>query len=245
MSDLKLPPLPPIPKKVNNSHARNVSPIIEANRSVDPDFPLPRRKRVSVKGEVPLANKPGLEVGRAELARIIGVSVTTIGDWHNMGLPSKPKPKGKGWLYDVGQVMKWRVQHEHDLVKASMIDEQPKFEAEMSMIEAERRDKAAKAQLSELKLAIERKMVANIKDLCANFASAAIEIRAALIGLENKLPGRLAHKDVRFIEKAVSKEIRNLLEKLSEYNHEYISDPRGGERTEDRPADFDDEDHES
>lgn len=201
-------------------------PIVE-------EFP-PRRRKFPIKNEVPLGNKPGQKLTRGELAKLFGMSVTTLGDWHNMGMPAEPKEKGKGWLYDVGQVLKWRVQHEHNLIKAQYAEEtRPKLEVEMSLLEADRREKAAKAQLAELKLANERKLVANIDDMIMNLATAAVEIRAGLVALENKLPGMLAHKDEVYIQKKITSEVNNLLTLLSEYKHDYVSDPRNGEPEED------------
>lgn len=223
---MPLPPPPPKPvpptESNNKPHHRTVSPLVGDIEKIDESWkPAARRKKISVKSDVPLGNKPGQIVGRSELSRILGVSITTVGDWHNMGMPAMPKDKGKGYLYDTAQVLKWRVQHEHNLVKASMIDAQPLIENQMSAIEADRREKAAKAQLAELKLAKERSLVANIDDIMLNVGEALVGVRAGLMSLKSSLPGRLAHKDEYFIAKAIDKEVTNLLEKLSDYDHEY------------------------
>lgn len=222
-----LPPVPPIPippvpavGKSNVTEDKPMQEVFEANEQLDENW-RPKSRRPSVRNDVPLGNKPGEKVTRSDLSRLLGVSQSTIREWRNMGMPSEPKPKGKGDLYDVGQVMKWRVQHEHNLVKASMLDARPMIENQMSAIEADRREKAAKAQMAELKLARERELVANIDDIIENVADALTGVRAGLMALKSSLPGRLAHKDERFIEKALDKETRNLLEKLSDYAHEY------------------------
>lgn len=230
-----LPPIPiPEPSKPKYPQ-RGLSENIKAVREEEDVFPPKRRmkRRFPLKSEVPLGNKPGKMLTRTELAEFFGMSVTTLGDWHNMGMPHVPKEKGKGWLYDVGQVLKWRVQHEHDLVKAHVVQAAAEDEEQMSLLEADRREKAAKAQLAELKLANERKLVANIDDMMMNLATACVEIRSGLIALENKLPGLLAHKDEVFIQKKITSEVNNLLTLLSSYKHEYVSDPRNGTDEED------------
>lgn len=224
----KLPPLPPPPEPVGKlpplPPPTNVKvedqPLSERAKKASVDELLQKKPRKNLAKKVKIGNKPGAVLTKAKLAKSIGVHTGTIDYWLKLGMPFIENEIGTK-EYELGKVMEWRVQYEADAVRETFAEIQPIIEDQMTAIEAERREKAAKAQLAELKLAKERGLVANIDDIIENVASALSEVRAGLMSFKSSLPGRLAHKDERFIEKALAKETQNLLEKLSGYNHDY------------------------
>lgn len=223
-----LPPLPP-PPPANDEPVTLPPPppakvddpgLSERAKKESVDELLQKKPRKNLAKKVRIGNKPGAVLTKAKLSKSLGVHTGTIDHWLKLGMPFIQNEIGTK-EYELGKVVEWRVQYEADAVRETFSEIQPIIEDKMTALEAERREKAAKAQLAELKLAKERGLVANIDDIMENVASALGEVRAALMSFKSSLPGRLAHKDERFIEKALAKETQNLLEKLSGYNHDY------------------------
>lgn len=171
---------------------------------------------------VAIGNATGKIVDQAELCRLYGVTRKSHDSWIEEGCPWLPHPKRAGGkMFDTAKVARWYMEWQLKKVEAKYIEVAPELNNRMDMYEAELRKKIAQALKEELSLAKEQEQVANIEDLMANFADAASNIRAALMGWKNKLPGKLAHQSEPVIADLLDREVETILNHLVNYKHDY------------------------
>lgn len=172
-------------------------------------------------------NSDSVEMNRADLAKVFGVADRNIGKWVDQGMPFV---KGSGIgagnrrMYRVADCVKWRVETDMERAKEFYGVQEPSPEQEeiIQLDEARRRKEVATALQAELTLAKEREQVANIDDLMANFAESLIRVRAKLVSMPSRMSGLLAYLDEAEIEKKMDSDITDILNELSEYDHQYI-----------------------
>lgn len=158
----------------------------------------------------------GKRVSQLELSTYIGVATNTLKKWVKLGLPRK-KEGGKVF-YDVGEVMKWRIQWETESLQDELIRASRDNPTDaMTPLQAKLRKEVAQALTAELDLAIKREQVANIDDLMEEFSEALVEVRAKLVSMSSRLSGVLSHQDDEGINKILDQEVQDMLEALSEY----------------------------
>lgn len=156
----------------------------------------------------------GRKVNLAELSGIMGIDVNTTRKCMGQGMPYK-KINSRKYEFDTAACIHWRLQQEAD--KADDYGEQE----EMKYDEAKRRKAVADALSSELDLEISRSTLAQIDDLMANFADALVSVRAQIIGMPNRLAGTLEYQEQKEIREILNQDIKQVLNGLSEYEHEY------------------------
>jgi len=102
----------------------------------------------------------GVEVSKAELANIYGVSLPTISQWVNKGCPwiTKGSP-GKQWRFNTADVTTWREEHVAQQIQGDT--------SQLDIDEARRRKLAAEAAMMELDLAKRRGEVIEIEQVAA------------------------------------------------------------------------------
>ena len=178
---------------------------------------MSKRKPVHHK-KVRFGTKEGKKVNMATLAEIMGVTPKTINQWVNQGMPQEGMD-GRSRKFDTAECLVWRVQKEADDIRASIEGVIPEH---MEYKEAQRRKEAANAQLAELELAEKRGQVAQILDIMTNVCEALSGVRAKLVSMSSRLAGPLTYQEEKEVRKIIDAEVREVLEGLSEYEHEYI-----------------------
>lgn len=170
---------------------------------------------------VKFGGKVGEELSLIEITKLFGTSSTTILEWVKNGMPSLGGGKGRAYKFDSAACLKWKVQRETDRVREQFAHH---FEdgTDMSIAEAKRRKEVAGALSAELGLAKEREQVANIDDLMENFTAALVNVRAKLVSMPARLSGILSHKDDDEVSELLDDEIKDILDELSDYSHEYV-----------------------
>lgn len=167
---------------------------------------------------VQFGTKEGKLINMVDITLIFGTTPKTIKAWIDLGMPYEGG-NGRPYQFDSAKCTRWRVQYEGDVVRSSFGEQ---YEPEkMALNEAKRRQAVAQALKAELDLEKEREQVANIDDLMENFMSALVNVRAKLISMPARLSGMLSHQDDETVASLLESEISDMLEELSEYNHEY------------------------
>lgn len=167
-------------------------------------------------------NKKGVDLSVAEASELLGVTPTTLTKWCKKGCPHKGG-NGKRYSFDSAKVVRWRMQKEADDIRAAYEQEEYEDDSEhISINEAKRRKEVAVALTAELSLAKERELVANIEDILNNVEDALVSVRAKLVSMPSRLSGSLSHQEEENISEILETEINDMLEELSNYNHEYV-----------------------
>lgn len=122
----------------------------------------------------------GVEVSKADLARMFGVSLNTIGQWVNKGCPwiTKGCP-GKQWTFNTAEVVAWREEHVAQQVQGDT--------SQLDIEEARRRKMAAEAAMMELDLAKRRGEVLEVEAVAEVIGDDYANVRAKLLSLPTKL----------------------------------------------------------
>jgi phage terminase Nu1 subunit (DNA packaging protein) len=183
------------------------------NKPPVPDVPMPKKSKGI--GGVELKGK-GKRVNQTELGAYLGIAKNTIQKWAKVGLPFKKI--GTQVTYDIGEVMKWRIDWETETLKDELVFASREGGDSMTPMQAKLRREVAQALTAELDLAIKREQVANIDDLMETFSEALIEVRAKLVSMSSRLSGILSHKDDEGVSKLLDGEVSDMLEVLSDYD---------------------------
>lgn len=166
-------------------------------------------------------NKEGTSLNMAGVALLFGVTPKSITKWVGLGMPCSGG-NGRAYAFDSAACMKWKMEYEISRVIKENIPEEDQIK--VSLNEARRRKELASALKAELELANELAQVANIEDLMENFTEALINIRAKLVSMSSRLSGVLSHQDEENVGKLLDNEVADMLEELSDYDHEYVGD---------------------
>lgn len=166
-----------------------------------------------------VGSKEGEIVSMIQLAKLMGVSSKTIKNWVNVGMEGD-YGSGKGWVFDSAKCFRWRIEKEaNDIFERFNLSPE---DGVITKLEAERRTAVANSELIQLKLEKEREQVALIDDLMLNFSSALSEVRGKLVSLPSRISGLISHQEQSEIDKILEKEVQDMLEALSDYNHVYV-----------------------
>ena len=151
----------------------------------------------------------GIELSKADLARMLGVSLPTIGQWVGKGCPfvSKGSP-GKPWVFNSADVLSWR---EDQVVMQAMGDT-----SSLDIEEARRRKLAAEAALVELDLAKRRGEVIEIEEVAGVVGDDYANVRAKLLALPSKLaPQLIGIEDPAECKALIERGVSEALEELT------------------------------
>ena len=153
------------------------------------------------------------EVNKIQAAHNLGITITELNSWLDFGAPVIKGAQARHDRYVTGELLKWRIQYEHENIKAN----------EVSFNEAKRRKELALAQKAELDVAVQRGQLAKIEDLMLEFNEALTKVRAALVSMPARLAGDLSHRSDTEVSKLLEKDITIMLEHLTEYDHENVT----------------------
>ena len=156
-------------------------------------------------------------VSLAELAGIMGIDVNTVRKCMVQGMPHK-KINARLYEFDTAKAIHWRLQMEAD--KADEETDEIRYD------EAKRRKAVADALSADLDLEITRSRLAVIDDVMENFAEALVNVRAQLVGMPNRLAGVLEYQEQKEIRSILNQDLKQILNGLSEYEHEYKDNER-------------------
>ena len=151
----------------------------------------------------------GMELSKADLARMYGVSLPCIGQWIGKGCPfvSKGGP-GKQWVFNSADVLAWR---EDQVAQQAMGDTRS-----LDIEEARRRKMAAEAALVELDLAKRRGEVIEIEEVAGVVGDDYANVRAKLLALPTKLaPQLIGAEDLAECKSLIERGVAEALEELT------------------------------
>lgn len=157
------------------------------------------------------------------LSKMIGIPRVKVKRMMDEGLPFTMD--GDAYLFNSKDAIRWIIDHEVNRVLPQVTGN----EEFMPIAEAKQRFEAARALQAELALAKEREQLANIDDLMENFSEALVQVRAKLVSMPGRLSGLLSHQDEGYIADHLEIEISEMLESLSNYNHEYTGNESSSE----------------
>lgn len=151
----------------------------------------------------------GMELSKADLARMFGVSLPCIGQWVGKGCPyiTKGGP-GKQWIFNSADVRLWR----EDQAIQQMVGDTSALDID----EARRRKLAAEAALVELDLAQRRGDVIEIEEVAGVVGDDYANVRAKLLALATKLaPQVLGIEDLAECKALIERGVAEALEELT------------------------------
>ena len=169
----------------------------------------------------PYANTPGKLMTLKEIIELTGLSQGFISKLRKEGMPVLELPGRRDLRYNSSMVLNYIHEREIKKVQSTLDEAIPEINHAQEMAEAQRRKAVAEAVLSEIKVAKEQGLVANIEDLMDNFSEAIVNVRGALMSFRARLPGMLAHSSEEEIAEILDREVKDTLNALVEYNHEY------------------------
>ncbi|MGB2077956.1 MAG: hypothetical protein ACPHWY_13535 [Pseudoalteromonas tetraodonis] len=169
----------------------------------------------------PYGKTPGKLMTLKQLIELTGISQSTIQKLRKEGLPTLQLPGRSDIRYNSSMVLDFIHQREIAKVQSQLDEVIPDIDHAQEMAEAQRRKAVAEAVLSEIKVAKEQGLVANIDDLMENFSEAITNVRGALMSFRARLPGMLAHSSEEEVATILDREVKDTLNALVEYNHEY------------------------
>jgi len=178
----------------------------------------PKKQGAKLLGGHKKSKGKGKRVSQTELCAYLAVADTSVKKWVKLGLPRK-KEGGRVW-YDIGEVMKWRIEWETESLKDELVNASRESGDVMTPLQAKLRREIAQALTAELDLAIKREQVANIEDLMEAFSEALIEVRSKLVSMSSRLSGILSHKDEEGVTKILDQEVSDMLEVLCNYERD-------------------------
>ena len=151
----------------------------------------------------------GIELNKADLAAMLGVSLPTIGQWVGKGCPFVFKGgPGKQWVFNSADVLSWR---EEQVVQQAMGDT-----ASLDIDEARRRKLAAEAALVELDLSKRRGEVIEIEDVAGVVGDDYANVRAKSLALPTKLaPQLIGIEDTAECQALIERGVAEALEELT------------------------------
>lgn len=161
----------------------------------------------------------GLEVNRREIARLLGVSMPTVTDWVDRGLPVVDRgSRGIPWVFDVAACFAWRLEYElANAVGASTRD--------VSREDAEKRKIIADAVLAEIKVAEQLRSVVKVEDVARIWEGRIVASRETFQGIAQRLaPLLVGETDQGRIESTIEREIDRALEELASWEPAEDSD---------------------
>ncbi len=169
----------------------------------------------------PYGKTPGKLMTLKEILELTGLSQGFISKLRQEGMPVLELPGRRDLRYNSSMVLNYIHQREIKKVQASLEEAIPEVNHAQEMAEAQRRKAVAEAVLSEIKVAKEQGLVANIDDLMDNFSEAITNVRGALMSFRARLPGMLAHSSEEEIAEILDREVKDTLNSLVEYKHDY------------------------
>ncbi|MBY8974641.1 terminase small subunit [Rhodobacteraceae bacterium NNCM2] len=150
-------------------------------------------------------------VSKTDLASIMGVATQTLDQWLNRGMPYVSKPgagSGKAYVFDLGQVISWRLEYERSQLNAAGAD--------VDLSEAKRRKAAAEATLAEMALAEAEGRLLKAEDVDAMVIGFVTVAKTRLLAMPSKLAPTLATlTEPGECEAEVKQEVYDALRELS------------------------------
>lgn len=148
----------------------------------------------------------GREVNKSEAAAFFGVSIGTIDQWINRGLPSERRDKNV--ILNTAQVTQWLEAQAAERVSGA-------GSPAGTLDEARVRKTNADAALAELQLQRERGEVVNIADVARTVGEEYAAVRAKLLAIPTKLAPRVAiEADENACRELLAREITEALNEL-------------------------------
>lgn len=149
-----------------------------------------------------------------ELARIMGVSRTTITSFTKAGMPTLDnKGPRKSPRFDSAACIRWWKDRELNKARSSGGDD------ELDIDEIRRRTELAKMKKEEISLAVEQERYGDVEAILDELGHALSTIRGKLMAL-TKIAAQLEHKDAGVIEQRLDDEVRRMLEELADFTVE-------------------------
>lgn len=154
-----------------------------------------------------------LELNRKELASLLGVSLPTVTDWIERGLPVLQRgARGVPWKFDAAECVSWM--RDFDATKAAA-------GSDIGEKEAQRRILAADAQTKEINLAELQRKVVRIEDVDRIWEGRVVAARETLLPIAKRLaPELVGEEDRKEIEARIRDEIERGLTDLSEWEED-------------------------
>lgn len=167
-----------------------------------------------------------LQVNRRDLARVLSVSMPTITDWVDKGMPVVNRgTRGIPWVFDVATCVRWRLDYE--LANAKGAESR-----DITREDAERRSIVADAILKEIKLAELQRSVVRIEEVSRIWEGRIVASRETFLGLGARLaPQLVGETDQVRIETVIDDEVARALNEMAEWepDEEIGEDDAGGD----------------
>lgn len=153
----------------------------------------------------------GIELNRTGIAQVLGVSMNTVSDWVERGMPVVQRgSRGVPWTFDAAACVRWQLDYE----LANAKGEESK---DVTLDDAIRRSTIADAILKELKVAEQRRSVVKIEDVARIWEGRIIAARETFLGISQRIaPLIVGESDQARIEEQIDLEVRRALEELAE-----------------------------
>lgn len=154
----------------------------------------------------------GTIVSGQELARILGISRTTVTTYTKNGMPIYDnKGPRKAPRYDSALCIRWWKDREITKVTGGETEK-------LGIDEIRRRKELALMKDAEIDLAVKQERYGDIEAIMLELSACLGTIRGNLIALPAKLSAQLENQDAAFIERRLVGEIDDMLEELSEFS---------------------------
>lgn len=150
-----------------------------------------------------------MEVNRSELARLLGVALTTIDSYRHAGLPSRVE--GHNVVFDVAEAFKWYRDYLERATKG----------ATDSLEAAKLRELAASATLKELRVERERRNLVPAEYAAESVSRVLSNVRARLLALPQALaPEASRLDDPHQIEQLLRSALYDAMTEIAEEDEE-------------------------
>jgi phage terminase Nu1 subunit (DNA packaging protein) len=149
-------------------------------------------------------------VNRSKLAKIFGVSPTTISRWVDQGMPVDAAPDGgetrQAWRFDTVAVLEWHKRHTALFRSNGMAE---------ALADATLREKWAAAGLRELELGRRRGVMVHVQDAGMLFSEQLVVAKSRLTRMHSRLADQLAaERDEDVCRRMLQEEVEDILSGL-------------------------------
>jgi phage terminase Nu1 subunit (DNA packaging protein) len=166
------------------------------------------------KGDSPMSSKnsekPQPVVGRAALAGLLGVSITTVDNWRRRGVPVRNC--GKRTKFVVSEVVNWLRERDVEAATASV----GQSDGAIDLGELRKRRALVDTELAELALEEARDQVVPIDIVIEEVSDSFLRIRSKLLAMKTRYAGRWTKiTTVPKMKAAIEEAVFEILDELS------------------------------
>lgn len=157
-------------------------------------------------------------VNKTQLTNIFGVTLRTIQNWQNEGLPSLTEgQQGTPNQYNTGDCIKWYVEREIDRRFKRSGDDKLDSDAELARLRHHQADK------TEMEAALLKGTLLRADEVMTNLVEQDRKVASAILALPTRLAQvAIATDDIKEIEKACHEEVERALLNLSSFTADEI-----------------------